>query len=460
MSLPVAVFALAAAVDGQSVLRHASALTALGPHPFGSPRARAAAEYVASQLRDVGVGEVQVQEFEGEGKQGANVIGVLRAPGNELLVIATHHDTASASPGAHEAGGGPGLIIELARIFARDASRPRTLVFASFDGGASGSGRGMGATAYLATLGPQAKDLVAAITLGGVGWKGGAPVVQTYGHAGRPKDPYAICPAWLARATLEGAARADAPLALGDPGLFAWLYQPAVRTFRVAQSGGEDAAFAYAGFPTLLIDDSPVSAPFPWRDQPADTADKLDLDALARAGQSATGALRAIIQAPRGPTAEPTWFAIGGRVFGAGVLFGAGILSLVPALIRAFRSGGPGLPARIVQAALFAVLLWRHPVPALAVLLLPNLAAAAGSLSLSLLALLPTAALAATGLVGWRRGIVTGTWLEAWEIAVLGLALAASLIPSRPAQTKPRPAMPSSRAKGLPKGPKRRSRAR
>jgi len=31
-----------AAVDGPAALRHASALASLGPHPWGSPRARAA----------------------------------------------------------------------------------------------------------------------------------------------------------------------------------------------------------------------------------------------------------------------------------------------------------------------------------------------------------------------------------------------------------------------------------
>jgi hypothetical protein len=461
MPLSVAVLALAAAVDGQTVLRHAAALTALGPHPYGSPRTRAAAEYVASQLRDVGIGEVQVQDFEATGRQGANVVAALRAPGSEFVVVATHHDTSPASPGAHESGGGPGLLIELARVFSRDANRPRTLVFASFDGGSPGSESGLGATAYLATLGPQAKDLVAVVALGGIGWKGGSPVVQTFGRAQKwPKGPYAICPAWLARVTLAGAARCDAPLAMGDPS-WSWLYQPAVRTFRGPRSGGEDAAFGAAGFPTLLIDDSPASAPFPWRGLAADDADKLDIDALARAGQSALCALRAIMEAPRGPAAEPAWFAAFGRVFGAGVLMGVGVLSLVPGLVRVFGSGGLGLVARVTQALLFGVLLWRHPVPALAVLVLPNLATAAGSMALSFLAMSGAFALAAAGIVGWRRGLVTGTWLEAWEIALLGLALAVSLVPSQPAFVKARAgAAPYLRSKGLAKGSKRRPRGR
>ena len=45
---------LAAALDGEAALHHASALAALGPHPWGSPRAPVAAEYVASQFRAAG----------------------------------------------------------------------------------------------------------------------------------------------------------------------------------------------------------------------------------------------------------------------------------------------------------------------------------------------------------------------------------------------------------------------
>ena len=43
---------LAASIDGEAALRHASALAALGPHPWGSPRSHPAAEYVAAQLRE------------------------------------------------------------------------------------------------------------------------------------------------------------------------------------------------------------------------------------------------------------------------------------------------------------------------------------------------------------------------------------------------------------------------
>ena len=84
---------LAASVDGQAALRHASALAALGPHAWGSPRNQAAAAYVAAQLREAGLEAVELQPFERHGVVGANVVGTLRAPGEEFLVIGAHHDT-------------------------------------------------------------------------------------------------------------------------------------------------------------------------------------------------------------------------------------------------------------------------------------------------------------------------------------------------------------------------------
>src|SRR6266508_3043134 len=91
---------LAASIDGEAALRHASALAALGPHPWGSARNQAAAEYVAAQLREAGLDEVELVAFERDGIRGTNVVATLRAPGEEFVVIGAHHDTAPEAPGA------------------------------------------------------------------------------------------------------------------------------------------------------------------------------------------------------------------------------------------------------------------------------------------------------------------------------------------------------------------------
>src|SRR5262245_18365192 len=92
---------LAAQIDGQAALRHASALASLGPHPWGTPRTRAAAEYVAAQFRDAGLADVRLEDFEAHGVRGSNVVGVLRGPAavREFVVVGAHHDTAPEAPG-------------------------------------------------------------------------------------------------------------------------------------------------------------------------------------------------------------------------------------------------------------------------------------------------------------------------------------------------------------------------
>jgi acetylornithine deacetylase/succinyl-diaminopimelate desuccinylase-like protein len=169
------------AVDGNAALKHASALASLGPHPWGSPRSRAAAAYVAAQLRGAGLTEVRQEDFEVKGVRGVNVVGVLKGAGPGMVVVGAHHDTAPDSPGAYDDGGGVGVMIEVARVMARRPPPPRTIVFASWDGEeawSTGLGTTTGSRAYVRSLGPQARDVVAAFVVEMSGWSGGTPVLQ------------------------------------------------------------------------------------------------------------------------------------------------------------------------------------------------------------------------------------------------------------------------------------------
>ena len=123
---PLLAVLLAASIDGEAALRHASALAALGPHPWGSPRSQAAAEYVASQLRDAGLTEVRLQGFESQGIHGTNVIGVLRAPGPEIVVVGAHHDTAPDAPGALAGSSRPCRMAECSSSVASAGLVPRS----------------------------------------------------------------------------------------------------------------------------------------------------------------------------------------------------------------------------------------------------------------------------------------------------------------------------------------------
>ena len=427
MSLLLPTLLLSAAFDGQAALRHASALAALGPHPWGSPRALAAAQYVATQFREVGLGEVRLQDFDTGGIHGVNVAGWLPGPGSEFIVIGAHHDTAPGAPGAYDDGGGVGVVIEAARVLARQRSRKRSLVFVTWDGEeawSTGRGTTTGSRAFIRQLGATARDMVAAVDVEMCGWKGGTPSVHPVPYAD-PLRPggYQVVPGWAVAAALRGSRSAGTPLRVGDP-LLSWLYQPGVRTFRV-KFYGDDLSFEQAGLPAIFLSDSSFTAFYPWYHQPTDTAERIESPALARMGQAVLGVVDELSRVKRGPAEEPQWFAVFGRVAGWPILIGLALLSVVPGVVFASSARGGVLGLRLFQAALFGVFFWRHPVPALWIFLLPNVVGGLprkrGGVAL---AVLPLLALLVLGTVAWLRGFASGVWMAGWELAIGAMAFA------------------------------------
>ena len=421
---------LAASIDGEAALRHASALAALGPHPLGSARNQAAAAYVAASLREASLDSVELQPFQRNGLAGTNVVGTLPAPGDEFVMVGAHHDTAPEAPGAYDDGGGVGILIELARAL-REERRSRTLVLVSFDGeeaSSAGKDSTAGSRAFVERLGPRARTLVAAFAIEMSGWRLGAPALHPIAYADpRERGRTVVAPAWLVRAALDGSREAGMPLRVGDP-LLSWLYQPAVRTFRV-RLYGDDVSFLQAGYPAVFASDSSFSAFYPDYHRPTDTADKLDAAALERMGRGVLGAVRALERVPRGPAEEPDWFAAFGRVVGWPWLLALGAAAVLPGLWRASHASGLALAARVAQAVLAGILLWRHPVPALWVLLAPLLLLPwRRAWWTVVLALAPAAALVALGAAAWWRGAVNGVWLAPWEIVLAFLAFALAFV--------------------------------
>jgi hypothetical protein len=422
-----------AAVDGNAALRHASALASLGPHPWGSPRARAAAAYVAAQLRGAGLSEVRQEEFEVKGVRGVNVVAVLKGAGPGIVVVGAHHDTAPDAPGAYDDGGGVGVMIEVARVMARRPPPPRTIVFASWDGEeawSTGVGTTTGSRAYVRSLGPQAREVVAAFVVEMSGWTGGTPVLHPVAYADplRPGRPV-IAPAWLVAAALSGARGAGAPLGVGDPWL-SWLYQPAVRTFRVNHYG-DDLSFLQAGVPAVFVSDSSLRAFYPWYHQAGDTADHLDAAALGRMGQAVRGAVDEVARAPIRRDPDGDWFSALGRVASRWMLLLAGVAALLPGLVHGWGSGGRRLVVRAALSAVFAVLVWEDPLPALFILGLPVLVTGFSPRRAAWgLALIPAAGLVAIGAVAWARGLAHGTWLPLWYRGALVAALVLSAVPA------------------------------
>jgi aminopeptidase YwaD len=423
-------------VDGTAALRHARALASLGPHPWGSPRSRAAASYVASQLRAAGLSDVRLDEFEVKGVHGVNVTGVLRGTGPGVIVVGAHHDTAPDAPGAYDDGGGVGVMIELARAAAKSPAPARTLVFASWDGEeawSTGLGTTTGSRAHLRALGPEARDIVAAVVVEMCGWAGGTPVLHPIPYSD-PRRPGAmvVAPASLMSAALSGARQAGAPFGIGDPWI-PWLYQPTVRTFRVGLYG-DDMSFLQAGVPAVFASDSSFKAFYPWYHQAGDTADRLDPAALARMGKAVRGALGALDTAPVRREGESDWIAVSGYVAPRWTLLLAGGVALLPGLLRARASGGRRFLARLALSMLLAAVVWENPVPALWILAAPVLITGLSARRAALLvSLLPALALGLLGTVAWGRGFVHGTWLPAWYLGAMAAALALCAYPVVPA---------------------------
>ena len=443
--------AAALAIDGEEALRHASQLAALGPHPLGSPRSRFAAEYVAAQFREAGLSEVRFQDVVGKDVRGANVLGVLRGPGPELVVLAAHHDTAQDSPGAYGSSGGVGVLIEAARALAGRGDRPRTIVFASFDGREPvlGSRGGLGARAYVQSLGREARQVVGVLVVDRAGRPGIPTVLETTAYP----DPLRsgavlVAPAFLVRATVEGAKAAGESLAAGDPS-WSWLYQAGARTYRLTDAGDE-RPFLEAGLPALRLSGRRFLAADPHDQKPTDTADKLDKSALAQTGRVVLGGLLALENAARaGGSGEETWFLRFGEVASRGALLGAGALSLLPGLLLAARASRLSLGVRLGHAALFGLLLYLQPVLAVFAFFLWNVVTAFG-LRLWRLALggLPAAMLLALGGVAWSRGAANGVLPALYELVLAVVAAALALASGARPGGRPRS---SGGRKGLPK---------
>jgi len=126
--------------DGQNAFSRIERLVALGPRDSGTAGAAYAAQWIAQELRQIGLVPV-ADTWQEETAQGLKTFINVYAeiPGSEdgLIIIGSHFDTKSGiSPdfiGANDGGSSTGLALELARVL-KDAALKHTIRFAFFDG--------------------------------------------------------------------------------------------------------------------------------------------------------------------------------------------------------------------------------------------------------------------------------------------------------------------------------------
>lgn len=128
-------------VDGVSITRlfeYQEALYQFDSKFITQPGNLLAAEYLADTFRSFGY-EPVYQWFEARGARTANVLGVL--PGTthpELIyVLSSHYDSVLRSPGADDNSSGIAVLLEAARLLARNP-QPATIVFAALTGEEAG----------------------------------------------------------------------------------------------------------------------------------------------------------------------------------------------------------------------------------------------------------------------------------------------------------------------------------
>jgi len=118
---------------GERLRRHVAALEGIR-HPSAAPeRHRAARDYVANELRALGLG-VDLAPFSFRGRTHHNVVAHLpgsdpRRPG---LLLGAHFDSTAHTPGADDNASGVAALLECARHFASRTPRAR-VEFVGFD---------------------------------------------------------------------------------------------------------------------------------------------------------------------------------------------------------------------------------------------------------------------------------------------------------------------------------------
>lgn len=261
----------------------------------------AAARYLEAELASYGY-RVERQEFEASREKVRNLLATLpsqRAPGQRVIVVGAHYDSAHEAPGANDNGTGTAAVLELARrLKGLGETASSDIVFALYTNEEPPYFK-----THLMGSRVHAKALKAA----------GAPVqamlsLETMGYfsdeAGSQKYPWPLNRFYPTQGDFIAFVATTPDLG---------LVRSAVRSFRshaMFPSEGiaaprfipgvdysDHAAFIDEGYPALMVTDT---APYryPHYHTRADTPDKVDYDRLARVVQGLEGVVRDLATQP------------------------------------------------------------------------------------------------------------------------------------------------------------------
>jgi hypothetical protein len=130
------------AFDGKRAYQHVAALVAMGPRSAGSPGIEKAREYLLRELRGYGL-KPRVEPFTPltpRGRVGMkNLVVDLPGRSPQIILITSHYDTKDFADfpfvGANDGGSSTGVLLELARVLAKEkGAHDLSYRLAFFDG--------------------------------------------------------------------------------------------------------------------------------------------------------------------------------------------------------------------------------------------------------------------------------------------------------------------------------------
>ncbi len=127
-------------IDQQAIRKHLEKISA-NPHPPGSPAQVQVGDYLVSELKSFGA-EPQLDEFEPITPMGRlkmrNIWGIIPGKTDRIIILASHYDSKYFKDfrfvGANDPGSSAALVLELARLLAKNNPTDFTIWCTFFDG--------------------------------------------------------------------------------------------------------------------------------------------------------------------------------------------------------------------------------------------------------------------------------------------------------------------------------------